>query len=86
MSMHSNQREHLSLTYVTGNHILYSFISQFMCLFTYTVYHHVDKMLRREEEKRSKEKSTVEKRREEKNEEKKREKKERVKRREEKMQ
>lgn len=48
--MHSNQRERLSLTHVTGNHILYTVISQFICLFTYTmISHHVDKMLRREQ-------------------------------------
>ena len=50
MTMHSNQRERLSLTHVTGNHILYTVISQFICLFTYTmISHHVDKMLRREQ-------------------------------------
>ena len=48
--MHSNQREHLSLTHVTGNHILYTVISQFIRLFTYTmISHHVNKMLRREQ-------------------------------------
>jgi len=62
--MHSNQREHLSLTHVTENHILYSFISQVICLFTYMIYHHVDKMLRREEEKRRKAKRRVQYRRE----------------------